>query len=184
MHGDLAAILQVLHQQPETVLSERSKEALKKALKSGVVTDFNIGIICSSLRCTLCAKVIGDDWFFISQALWKDQYIKCEECEDNNIGYNPEKYEALPQEDKDFIELCRGKYAHGLTDEEHERLGRLIDQYHDWPDEEESKQIEDQFHRELREAEKIAYPKGRYKRAYWEELLKHRGVPLIPPQLR
>jgi len=140
MHGDLAAILQVLHQQPETVLSERSKETLKKALETGVVTSWNIGIICSSLRCTFCGKVIGDGWFNISRALWKDQYIQCGECMESTPG--------------------------------------------DLPDEEEFIKIQDQFDRELKEAEKIAYPKGYYKRAHWEELLKYRGVPVIPAQVK
>ncbi len=180
MYDNLAAILQVLHKQPDTVLSERSKKFLKKALKTGVVTHFNIGSICSSLRCTYCGEVIGDGMFSISCALWGDQFIECDDCHTKHSGWNEEKYEALPQEDKDFMESMDGEYFADMTDEEAERVERLTDKCHDWPDEEEGKQINEEFHRELKEAEKIAYPEGENKRAHWEELLKHRGVPVIP----
>ncbi len=183
MQRDLAAILQVLHQQPETVLSERSKKFLKKALKTGVVTNPNIGSICSSLRCTFCGKVIGDGEFSISQALWEDQFVECGKCGDEHGGWNEEKYEALPQEDKDFMDSLDGKYLSNMTQDEGERLNRLTDQCYDWPDEEEVKQFEEQWSRELRAAEKIVYPEGRNKRAHWEKLLKHRRIPLVPKHI-
>lgn len=183
MWQQLAELLQVLNEQPDTVLSDVSERALKACVRTGTCNNVSLAMVCSGLRCSFCGEVIGSRWFSISHALRRDQWIECDECGEKNSGWSEEKYNSLPEEDKAFMESMSGKYVGEMTEEEQDRLGKLEDQCYefDFPEniEEEMAEID----RWQKEDEKIVYPDGRYRKAHWEELLKLRGVPLIPPQL-
>lgn len=184
MWKDLAALLQVLHEQPETVLSELSKKALERCVETGTCNQPSLAKVCSSMRCSFCDEVIDGKLFTISVAIWRNQYIECEECMVEHSGWRQELYDALPEEDKVFLESIKGIIACELSDEENERIDDLIERCHDWslPDgwEEENKRDEEN----MAEDEKVVYPNGRYGKAHWERLLEKRGVPLVPIQLK
>lgn len=183
MWANLAALLQILNEQRETVLSDVSRKALEACVKTGTCNRISLSKVCSSLKCSYCEEVIDGKWFYISCAIWRNQYIECEVCSDKNSGWSDDKYYALSVEDREFIESCDGKYVYELTDKENERLEGLINQCYDLDLPENWEEEEEKFHKEMEEDKKIVYPKGRYRKAHWEELLKARGVPLIPKQL-
>jgi len=183
MWQQLAALLQILNEQPDTVLSDVSRRALEACVRTGTCNNVSLAKVCSSLRCSFCGEVIGEGWFSISSAVRRVQWVKCDECYEKDSGWSEEKYNSLPEEDKAFMESINGEYVGELTEEDQDRAGKLLDQCYelDLPEnvEEEWEEIE----REREEDEKTVYRDGPYGKAHWEELLKVRGVPLIPPQL-
>jgi len=183
MWSQLAALLQVLNEQQDTVLSDISRKALKACVRTGTCNNVCLCNVCGSLRCSFCRKVINGRAFSISLAISRYPYIKCEDCWDRDIKLDQQAYDALAEEDKEFLRYFDAKPADKYDREEGNRAEAIYWAFHriDLPEniDEEIAEID----KEREEDEKIVYPFGRNNKAYWERLLEVRGVPLVPPQL-
>ncbi|MBA7631181.1 hypothetical protein ES703_38709 [subsurface metagenome] len=183
MWDQLAALLQVLNDQPDTALSPHSKAALEACIKTQTCNRFSLANVCSSLKCSFCGQVIGHGEFYFSCAIWRNPYIECIPCSDISSGWKEEKWDSLPEEDRLFFDSRRGIMVKDMTQQENQRMEDILDSCYEYDLPDDIEQISADFERHMAEDEKIVYPAGQYSKAHWEVLLLKRGVPLIPPQL-
>jgi len=120
MWSELALVLQLLADQPETVLSDIAEKELRSCLKTGICNRHSSSIICSSLKCYVCDEIIGLEWFTTSCAIWRNPYIIHSACKDDDYPGSGTR-QWTKKEEKEWMkeaEKASKEFANNMAEDE------------------------------------------------------------------
>lgn len=184
MWSQLAALLQILNKQTDTVLSLWSKEALEECIKTGTCNQISFSKVCSSLKCSSCGEVIDGKEFYTSCAIHRVAYIECADCSDKSMDEFSKGCDEFSKKDNKLLKSSLCDPGKRRTSRKNKKLDLMVRRLYQVKSFEGLIREEKEWSRDMKEDEKIVYPFGENKKAYWERLLEVRGVPLVPAQLR